>query len=128
MKYFLLGLLAIAQLLAGSTKLPNKKQVIASCEVTLSVQERVALQRARTRLEAAQILQSVYQDRFEKVAPLYATMCQISEEHTARDYEESTGRYFLDDFGTISHDYIHAKLRLQVANDLVKKLEKVDKQ
>ena len=45
---------------------PTKAQIISSCVADkVTVQERVALQQCKTKLDAAELLQSMYQDRFD---------------------------------------------------------------
>jgi len=61
--------LIVALLVAGRAqaeipKNPTRKQIIDSCIIAkVSVQERVALQQCKSRLDAAELLQSMYQER-----------------------------------------------------------------
>lgn len=52
-------------------KKPTREQIIASCVIEkVTVQERVALQQCKTKLDAAELLQSMYQDRLDEVKAL----------------------------------------------------------
>lgn len=44
---------------------PTREQIIASCIAKPSIQERSAFQQTKTRMEAAEILQSIYQNRYD---------------------------------------------------------------
>lgn len=58
------ALLFGGQIHAEIPKNPTKAQIIASCEKP-TVAERVALRGSKTRLEAAEVLQSIYQQRHD---------------------------------------------------------------
>lgn len=59
-------LLTGGQIHAEIPKNPTKEQIIASCVADkVTVQERVALQGCKTKLDAAELLQSMYQERYD---------------------------------------------------------------
>jgi hypothetical protein len=53
---------------AEMPKNPTRDQIIASCVIEkVSVQERLALQQSKTKMDAAELLKSMYQERLDEV-------------------------------------------------------------
>ena len=64
---FAVVLLVAGHAFAEIPKNPTREQIIASCTLkSVTVQERVALQQCKTKLDAAELLQSMYQDRLNE--------------------------------------------------------------
>lgn len=67
MRRFILALALVLPLMAApKARLPkpSRQEIIQSCCIKVTVEERAALQATKTRLEAAEVIQSIYQDRY----------------------------------------------------------------
>lgn len=60
------ALIVCGQIHAEIPKNPTKQQIIASYTSRTSLQQRVALQQCKTRLDAAELLQIMYQEDIER--------------------------------------------------------------
>ena len=88
---------------------PTREQIIASCIAKLSIQERAAFQQTKTRMDAAEILQSIYQERYD-------FFCERGEQAMRGGIDE-----FLA-YGEIREQRVGYKAALLEVNELIYKL------
>ena len=97
----------------------TRQQIIRGVITKLSVQETVALQGTRTRLEAAQLVQAIYQERFY----YWDRLDTLKRENRAYAIEHLSMEEIMD----INHNYIEFKYALKDINRTVESLLAVDK-
>ena len=113
-------------LTAKPVKVITRQQMIRECPFKLSVQERAALNATKTKLDAALMLQSIYQDRvefWENREQIYFSRSGLS----ASEYIEVTGHTSTADWKELTANRIIAEEALAAISKIVDDLSEEKK-